>query len=117
METTINAEMPRLKAGGSVEAHHEIGPLGSTIFCHLFTDLDLALSLLKTARVMPTGKSKTFYEVQAVKVYRDVSQKLANLHMSSDTRQTLSEKLLSVSAELLTLGISAGSALQEQIAS
>ena len=100
-----------------VEPRPQIGLFGPTVFYQLFTDLELALSFLKTARLMPSGKSKTFYEAQAVKIYRTASHSLARLHMRADTRETLSEKLLQLKRELLSLGMSEFSAEPEKIAS
>lgn len=86
-------------AGTASNAGPKSGKLAATIFYSLFADLDLAVSLLKTARVMPTGQ-KRLYERHAVKIHQDVSQKVSRMNMPSDTRELLDKKLRTLTAQL-----------------
>src|SRR5579875_1034159 len=82
------------------EVKPETGKFIPTVFYHLFTDLDLALSLVKTARVMPSGKIKQSYESHAVRTYREVEAKASKMHMPADTREALNQKLQLVARRL-----------------
>lgn len=70
----------------------------------LFTDLGLAFTFLETARVTSVPETRQRNVANAVKAYRDISEKGATLQLSSSTRQHLAAQLAELSQQLAARG-------------
>ena len=82
------------------EAKIETSKPVHTLGYRLSTELDLALSFLKTARVLPSGKTKQSYQLHAMEIHREVAQQLLQTHIPSEFLVALDRKLLSVQAQI-----------------
>jgi hypothetical protein len=70
----------------------------------LFTDLDLALTFLETARVSDCPETKERNVANALKAYRESSAKALKVNVLPSTRQDLQRMLNTVAERLLEFG-------------